>query len=260
MNMSMQEIQPEAITDNAVKTIPFYHDFMIFLNRLHERPIKKTLTGAISLTDIASLLPQFQTTEHVIKEYNEYGWKIQSEQHLQTLTHIKIIANVMFLTYNRKGFLHLSKNGKGFLKNLSPVQQYEQIALHFWYRVNWEYFSPEQDIDGITLSAILQKNQYILWQSLLHKGNEWIDYHTFCDALCDYFHLEQFVDTTYHKGNEDLYFIISLIFFKRNLLLFNCVEIEEEVGEHAWQINITRFRVTPFGLHLFYKALHENYL
>ncbi len=122
-------------------SIPFFHDFMLFLGRLKERQIKRTVTGTISLIDIQSLLTQFNQQER-IEEYKKYGWHLRREEELQFLTQIKIIAEVMYLTYNRKGFLYLSKNGQGFLKNINSLTQYQNMVLHYWYRVNWGYFTP----------------------------------------------------------------------------------------------------------------------
>ena len=248
------------IKDEDVNSIDFFHDFMAFLNWLKEKPIKRTITGNISLRDIELLLPQLKTAQHRINEYQKHGWRLHSEQDLQTLTQIKIIAEVMHITYKRKGMLFLSKNGKGFLTNLSSVQQFEQMVLYYWYRVNWEYFTPSREIKGQTLSELLQEKQNYFWLLFLQKEEGWIDYETFCKATRDYFQLQPFFQDAYLGENYELLSDIRHILFRRNLLLFGCVEIEEPSEKHEWKREIKKFRSTPVGLFVFNKALHENYI
>lgn len=253
-------IESTSITNKNVESIDFFHDFIAFLKRLEQRPIKRTVTGNISLRDIESLFSQLKTTRPIIKEYNEFGWRLQSEDDLQTLKQIKIIAEVMYLTYKRKRLLLLTKNGQRFIKNLAAIQQCTEMVLHYWYRVNWDYFTYGRVANGTTLNEVLQKNQSKLWQSLLHKGNTWIEYRKFCNALRDYFNLQPFLESPYSDPDDELYSDIHFNLFRKNLLLFGCVEIEEGRGKYEWQKEIVRFRPTPLGLYVFYKALYENYL
>src|SRR5258708_4796646 len=87
------------INDADVQSVGFFHDFIAFLNLLKERPIKRTVTGNISLRDIELLLPELKTTKYVISEHHTHGWRLHSEEELRTLTQMKIIAEVMHLTY-----------------------------------------------------------------------------------------------------------------------------------------------------------------
>ena len=50
--------------------IHFFHDFLLFLKRLSQKPIKRTATGAISLNDIKDLLVSFKQQER-IQEYKK---------------------------------------------------------------------------------------------------------------------------------------------------------------------------------------------
>lgn len=233
--------------DDAIESIDFYHDFIAFLRRLNNLPIKRTLTGNISLKDIESLLKDLKTTRKRISEYKEFGWKLRTEQELQTLEQIKILSEVMRLTYKRKGKLYLSKNGREFLKNLAPIQQYKQMILHYWHSVNWDFFYERRRIKGLTLNDILQDNQDKIWQALLYKGTQWIDYQKFCLALRDYFHLEPFFENPFFDPEKELFTNIEISLFTKNLLLFNCVELEKN-----------RFRSTQVGLYLYQKMLYEN--
>lgn len=237
------------LKDDSVESIDFYYDFIAFLRRLHDLPIKRTPAGNISMKNIQPLLKELKTTRERVDEYNKFCWKIRNEQELQTLEQIKILAEVMRLTFKRKGKLYLSKKGLGFLKNLKPIQQYMEMILHYWYCVNWDYFSFGKRIKGSTLNDILQDNQDKIWNFLLCKSTQWIDYKKFCLALRDYFHLEVFFTDSVFDSDKEFLIYVGHTLFRKNLLLFNCVELEEN-----------RFRSTKTGLYLYQKALYENYI
>ncbi len=48
----MDRFIPRTVSDTNPYEVAFFHDFILFLERLKEKPIKSTLTGLISLTDI----------------------------------------------------------------------------------------------------------------------------------------------------------------------------------------------------------------
>lgn len=247
-------------TEDAIESIDFFHDFIAFLRRLNNNPIKRTLTGNISLKNIELLIKELKTTQKKVDEYKEYGWKLRTEQELQTLEQIKILSDVMRLSHKKKDKIFLSKKGREFLKNYTPSQQYKLIILHYWYRVNWDYFSMMRSIRGATLNNVLQNNQNKIWHSLLCKNTQWIDYKNFCYALRDYFHLEPFIEDPDNDPDHELFSDIESSLFDKNLLLFNCVEIEKISGKYDWQTEINRFRSTQIGLYLYQKALYENNL
>lgn len=249
---------PSIASDMSPYDIAFFHDFILFLERLKNKPIKRTRTGAISLTDIADLLKEFKTQERQ-EEYKKYGWHLHREDELDFLTQVRIITEAIFLTYKRKGLLLLSKNGLGFLNNLDINNQYKQMVLHYWYRVNWEYFTPSISINNASLAEHLQYHQNTIWQQLLEFGRDWIDYREFCHSLDVSLALKPFISQEYDP-EYDLLFEVSLILFKRNLCRFGCVEIEEKSFKYEWHKEITRFRSTGFGLEVYTKALFENFL
>ena len=238
--------------------VPFFHDFMLFLTRLSKQPVKQTATGAISLTDIRSLLPVFKQQE-TIKQFKEYGWHLRREEELEFLTQIKIISELMHLIYKRKGYLHLSKNGKGFLNNLDPLDQYTNMVMYYWYRVNWGYFSHGLRINDLNLAERLQQVQYHIWEALLSNGVNWQNYKSFCISLKEYFKLGPYfardLDIEY-----DMMFEINMALFRRNLIRLGCVEIVEKSFKYDWHLEIVKFRPTKLGLHVLSKALYENYL
>jgi hypothetical protein len=240
--------------------IDFFYDFILFLKRLEQQPIKRTITGTISLSDIKQLLLEFKDQEK-IQEYKEYGWKMRREEELDFLEQIKIISEMMFAIYKRRGFYYLSKNGKAFLQNLKPISQYREIVLHFWYRVNWGYFSFGKTICGLNLAEKLQENQNHIWKALFSKGTAWIDYAVFCQSLTDYLHLSKYFHDDYNSDIKDeMYSDIKHALFRKNLIRLGCVEIEEKQGKHKSEKQIVRFRSNNFGLYVYDKALYQNVL
>lgn len=247
--------------DNQLKPdkVDFFHDFILFLRYLQKQPIKRTLTGKISLSDIKPLITQFRQQE-TVKEFQKYGWKLRREEELDFLEQIKIIAEMMFVIYKRRGYYGLSKNGKGFLEKLQPIDQYKEMVLHFWYRVNWGYFSRiGKDINGLNLAEKLQQHQNLIWKTLLAKGKDWLDYKLFCQSLTDYLHLEEYFINPYAPDGKDVPDFDYELFY-RNLVRFGCVELEEKQSKTKWDKEIIRFRSTDLGLYLYSKALFENYL
>lgn len=256
----MNIVPDPSVPNTSPYTVPFFHDFMLVLMRLDKQPIKRTVTGNISLSDIKELLQQFKQQER-IEEYKKYGWHLRREEELQFLTQIKIIAEVMYLTYNRKGFLHLSNSGKAYLKNIEPLIQYQNMVLHYWFRVNWGYFtSGGRVISEMNFAEKLQHVQKDVLRALLKKGEIWQDYKQFCLSLRDYFQLAPYIRDSYDT-EHNLFFHICLILFDRNLLQLGCVEVMEEANKkNHWDKNIIKFRPTQLGLYVFHKALFENYL
>lgn len=238
--------------------VDFFYDFLLFLKHLEKQSIKRTATGMISLSAIKSLLTEFKERE-TIKEFQEYGWKLRREEELDFLEQIKIISEVMFAIYKRKGFYYLSKNGRAFLQNLKPTDQYKEMVLHFWYRVNWGYFYRGREVNGLNLSEKLQKHQNSIWKALFSKGTEWIDYKLFCKTLSDYLHLDEYF-ISYYDLNRKEEPNLNYPLFYRNLVRFGCVELEEKRGKSKYDNEIVRFHSTSLGLYVYNKALFQNYL
>lgn len=248
-------------TDNAILDpyrVDFFHDFMLVIKHLEKQPIKMTATGKISLSDIKSLLIEFKEQE-TIKEFQHFGWSLRREEELDFLEQIKIISEMMYIVYKRKGYFHLSKHGRAFLNNLKSIDQYKEMVLHFWYKVNWGYFSLGKEVNGINLAEKLQQHQNLIWKTLLAKDKEWLDYQLFCQSLSDYLHLGDYFIRTYppyEKETPD--FDYELLY--RNLVRFGCVELELNQGKSKYDKKIIRFRSTDLGLYVYQKALYENYL
>jgi len=252
----LTEVDKYSLEEKRIESIDFYSDFISFLTRLQEKPIKRTVKGNISLSDIGDLLKKLKTTKSVIEDFKKHGWNLRSENELINLEQIKVLAEVMRLTYKRKNKINLTKKGKKFLVSLSPTEQFKEIILHYWYLVNWDYFSTLKLVNGQSLSNVLQNNQEQLWKFLLVNGTKWIDYEKFCYSLKDYFQLDKYLTEKEVEGS--LLNDIELAIFTRNLGLFNCVEIKQTKDEHEWDREIVRFRSTDVGLFLYEKALFQN--
>ena len=236
------------ITDFQVLAVDYFYDFLQFLNYLQTETIHRTVTGNISLKDIDALSKRFRNGKVLQFQNEEMGWKIRSENECLYLNQIRITAEAMFLLYKRRDQFLISKNGRGFLTNLTPAMQYEQMILWSWHRVSWEYFSPGD------VTKILQHNQQTIWNTLLEKGTEWIDFDIFCQAIKRGFHFESRYQNSYNPDHE-LYLDIRYGLLERNLKLFGLVETEIQTGKTKWDDKLTRFRSTNLGLHLFQAGL-----
>jgi len=228
----------------------FFHDFILFLKRLEEKPIKRTVTGNISLIDITDLQKGFRQ-QKIFNEYKKYGWKIRTESEIDFLTQIKVIAEVMHLTYKRKNKIFLSKNGKGYLYNIDSITQHCNMVLDYWEGINWEYFSYSPEINGISAMEILQKNQYILWNAFLKKQDQWFEFKLFCQTIMTHFKLSD-----YYKNLYDLSFYLNIEYglLRKNLVRFGCIECEERKDKHNIS-RIVRIRPTNLGLFIFERAI-----
>lgn len=236
------------ITDSQVLAVDYFYDFLQFLHYLQESTIHRTVTGNITLKDIDTLSKRFRNGKALQFQDEEMGWKIRSESECLYLNQIRITAEAMYILYKRRNQFLISKNGKGFLKNLTPVMQYEQMILWFWHRVSWEYFSPGD------VTKILQHNQQGLWAALLEKGNEWIEFDVFCQAVKRALHLEFRYQNSYDPDYE-LQLDIRYGLIERNLKLFGLVETKIQTGENKWDDKLTHFRSTNLGLHMFQAGL-----
>jgi len=238
--------------------IPFFFDFMLFLKRLKDKPIKRTKTGAISLSDIPDLINHEFKEQEQLDEYRHFGWRIHRADEFQFLQQIQFIAEVMFLTYKRKGLLLLSKNGQGFLSKLGSLYQFREMVLHYYYRFNWGYFFYYGKIlRGKNLAQVLQQHQNLIWKALLLKGDNWSDYKLFCQFLYIRLHLEEYFPG---ESERDLEREIERALFSYNLCRFGLVELEEKRSQSKYDKEIIRFRSTPLGIYIFDKAVNESYL
>jgi tetratricopeptide (TPR) repeat protein len=234
-----------SLTDKDVLAVDFFHDFLAFLNRLKIRPIKRTATGNMSLKDIEPLLQTLKTVKPVLDHAKKMGWKARTEHEILSLNLIKIITDIMHLTYKKHDKLFLSKNGKAFLDDLSPIDQFSQLFQYYRQRVNWAYYTSFTEKQE-ALANKLQALQDYIWKMIKEKGDGWIEYKSFCRTLRDEFQLQPLLEASYSNPDDILYRRIDGILFSRILVLFNCVELETKQID-KWNTVIIRFRLTKIG-------------
>lgn len=250
-----KDIQTQIIslTDEEVLAVDFFHDFLAFLNRLKGHPIKRTAAGNVSLNDIEPLLRTLKTVQPILGHEKETGWKLRREDEILPLHLIKIMADIMHLTYKKHDKLLLSKNGLAFLEKLSPVEKFSQLFQHYRQQLNWAYYVSLTEKQE-ALAQLLQVQQDHIWQLLKTEGTEWIDYKTFCKILRDGLRLQPLLEELYSNPEEILYRRINTILFSRILTLFECVELKTKQID-KWEEVITSFRSTKIGLVLYEQSL-----
>ena len=96
--------------------------------------------------------------------------KIFREGHCRHFTFLRDIAQIMHLTFMRKGELKLSKNGLGFLKIEDKAFQFRELFYSICYRYNWvnDHYGAEK----------LQNKQDELWGDLIEAGTEGLPFST----------------------------------------------------------------------------------
>lgn|GEM_PF-915301 len=245
-----KDIQAHSIslTDEDVLTVDFFHDFLTFLTFLKERPIKRTATGNLSLKNIESLLQTLKTVKPILDYHEQMRSKIKREDDILPLNLIKIMADIMKLTYKKHDKLLLSKNGKAFFDKLSHAEQFTQLFHYYQQRLNWAY-STSLTKNQEAIARLLQVRQDSIWRLLAKKKNEWVEYKTFCEELRKELPLEPFLEEAYSTPEEILERRIETILFSRILAFFNCVELETKQVNN-WDTIIIRFRLTKIGLTL----------
>lgn len=229
----------------------FFADFMSYVKYLEKQPIKMTATGNISMSNIKVLLDSFLQRQP-FDDFAKNGWKIRYEYEVEFLEQIKTIVEVMDINYKRKGEIRLSKNGKGYLNNIDSLIQYLNMVLFYWSRVAWDYFSSGREINRMTVTSILQKNQKMIWKFFLDNKLNWFDFDMFCKWIWKTFEFEKFYIDSYDTDFE-YHLDIESCLFNKNLTRFGCMEIEEAKDKHGLE-QIVRFRPTPLGLLMFTKA------
>ena len=241
-----------------IKDVVFFQDFLAFLRYLERQPISKTVKGNISRKDIVSLADTMKCIKDRIAEYSKYDWKIVGEWQLKDIDKIKKIAEVMFLTYNRKEKLLLSKNGRGYINHNDRLIQYKEMVLHYFERLSWDYFHPSMDTrNSIPFLDVLQASQNILWRIFLSNGTKWIEFKQFQETLINNFCIDDCIDSedTYNGAYQaDIEHG-----FLRPLLEFGCIDTETEVISQRLEFTrITKFRPTNLGLYIFREEVENS--
>lgn len=175
-------------------TVPFFHDYLLILRRIDARPIRLTKTEKrLSLPDMAELIPKF-VQQKSIEEHKKFGWKICLERDIAFLEQARVMMEVNGLVHKRKDRLCLTKDGKRFLVELSPLDQYVRMVHTYWEEVNWGYFSYGSEVAGKSMTKLFQSDQTEIWRALKDYGYEWCDYRQFCRSLDKHFELGRYKD------------------------------------------------------------------
>jgi len=240
-----------SITEQRLLSVDFFTDFLSFLRYCSHTPIKKTATSNISRADIAALSDLFRNGARLKFMDEEKRWPVRTETEVPYLTQIKFIAEALYLTYNRKGELRLSKNGGAYLESLTLHQQYRAMVFAYWNKINWEYFTPRS-----TLHVYQQNLNYIL-DYLISRKNEWIDFTSFYRSLKDYFQTHTTQAYEHSDPDFDARLDVQYGVIERNFKLFGCVETEEAKDDFGIT-TIGRFRSTDIGLWIFTERLNEQ--
>src|SRR5436305_15133666 len=156
------DTQDQNFTETVLHT-PFFTDFMLFLCTLQERPLMLTKTGNLQRKEIEYFGKHFKIDIYHRDDKGIIIYPIYTENEVPHLQKIRLISRVMHLTYQRKGQLHLSSNGKRFVQHLDSQTQFEHMVLCSFRQCHWADLYPYIE----HLASLLQKHQQSVWMCFL---------------------------------------------------------------------------------------------
>jgi len=244
--------------DQLALSSTYHHDMMMFLKEMRKQPLGLTKTGRLQRVEITKLGTLFKQDIYHRDEQGEIMFPIMTEDEVQHLLCLRALARIMHLNYQRKGKVYLSKNGQGFLGNISPGIQLTHLFLTFVCELNWEYLHPGTS-NGENVSLVLQKNAKYIFQYLLQSGTTSIDFKVFSKNLGEYFDLinpEEIKDVT---GDQTWWLRSSVEYtLIRELELFGIV-ITTKIKKYRTSDEVTDFKVTEDGRLLLARAFKSNW-
>lgn len=175
-------------------------------------------------------------------------WPINTEDEVQHLIRIRLISKVMFLTYQRKGKLFLSKNGNAYFTNIDKQTQFEQMILWYFLRCNWAYMHHYLE-DSAT---IFQNNQEILWRQLISQKDNLIDFKKYVEGIKFYFKFSK----NENQYSDRVEWAVERIIVK-DLELFNLIKVNRIPGQYGKVIK--NFKLTKLGDYILNKFLNEQF-
>lgn len=243
--------RPDYLSKTAQANI-FFQDFLSFLRLLGERPLGLTQTGNLQIKEVDLLGKLFKHDMYLRDKKGKIMFKTRSEWDYKYLLWIRQIVAVMHLSYKRKGKLFLSKNGKGYLKNIAPAVQYEQMILWFLHRCRWAYLHPREGYNKMLIADVLQDNKEYIFKYLLQEDQDWINFKKFAKGLTDYFNLS--ITDIYGNEQEDSVFLNIEFFLVDDFEQLGLIESRKEKDKYNFKRTIA-FKPSKTGLYIFQKAL-----
>ncbi|PIU74206.1 hypothetical protein COS77_02830 [Candidatus Roizmanbacteria bacterium CG06_land_8_20_14_3_00_34_14] len=233
----------------AINNCDFFNDFILFLKTLKQKGgLDLTKTGNLQRKEINYFGQIFKIDIYHRDDAGKIMWPINTEDEVQHLIRIRLISKVMNLTYQRKGKLLLSKNGKAYLTNIDKQTQFEQMILWYFHRCNWAYMHHYLE-DSAT---IFQENQLILWRQLISQKDNLIDFKKYVEGIRLYFRFSK-NEKQYSDRTE---WAVERIIIK-DLELYNLIDVNRIPGQYGKVIN--NFKLTKSGEHILNKFLNEPF-
>lgn len=230
-------------TDTEVKNTPLLKDFLGFLNYLFQTPAKLTQTKNLSLADIRAINELLTHPLELDMKIGKHLYKLRSEDATTYIKRLNCLAELLHLTYHRKGKKYITKGYTGFLK-LLPSWQFFHLLCAYWSDLNWGYFHPFQGYNDKNIPEVLQEVRPYLRQILLTEACNWVDFEFFAKNLARIFNL------SYHditgKNQEDLVSWQIETIVIRDFSLFNLIEKKTKKDEHGFD-KVQSFHLTKLG-------------
>ena len=224
----------------------YHHDMLVLLNEMRKRPLGLTKTGRLQRAEINKLGSLFTHDIYHRNEAGEIMFPIMTEDEVRRLLCLRSLAKIMHLSYHRKGKVHLSKNGLGFLENISPGVQLTHLFLTFVYEFSWSYLHPGTS-NRIDVSQVLQKNSLQIFRYLLENGNVPVDVKVFSKNLGTYFDLLDPEEIKDENGDSTWWVRLSIEYTLIRELEFFGIVSTDKIKKYRTSYEITKFTVTDDG-------------
>lgn len=239
----------------AIQSNQFFNDFILFLRQVQKRPMALTDTGNLTLKEIDVLGKIFKHDFYHRDKSGVIMFPIRKENEVPYLLRIRQLARVMYLTYQRKSWLRLTRNGKGYLNNIDTTTQF--IVMIKWYfdRCNWAYLHPFGGYNNNKpIAQSLQDNQTIFWHYFLDQKGQWINFDDFSKKIIEELRLKWY---SFDGQNQldSMQWIIERVLVT-DLSLYGLVEYEKTLGKYGIA-SVNRFRSMPLGNYIFKRVLQE---
>lgn len=232
----------------------FFQDFIAFLNEIEKRPLELTATrnGNIKVKEIKRLGEVFQHDIYHRDEQGNVMFTTRTEDNFPYIWLHKQIAKVMYLIYTRNQKIRLSKNGQGFLHNIEPDIQFQEMIRWYFHRADWRHTNWRRD----DLVQELQHNQLLIWKFLLKLDKVWIAPEEFCVFL-EHFIPELAIAKKDDQPAYSEYTSMCRVIRKAILGMLDSFDLldTEKVTEKYFGERITRFRLNQTGEYLLMKAM-----
>ncbi len=246
------------LLDQLAQSSVYHYDMLVLLNEMKKLPLGLTKTGQLQRIEIAKLGSLFKHDMYHRDQQGEIIFPIVREDQLRYLLSLRALAKIMYLSYQRKGKVHLSKNGLGFLENISPGIQLTHLFLTFVHQLDWAYLQPGRS-NGKNVSRVLQENANDIFHYLLDSNTDSFDLKLFSRHLGERFDLIDPEEMKDASGDQIWWVKLSIEYTLIRELEFFGVVMTQKIRKDSTSDEIVEFTLTDGGRLLLTRVFEQQW-